>query len=156
MNSLTFAANVIIVFYMHTLFILILFSDLLFAQPVNFHVQVNKKTIPAGEANYNFGYDVAVDSTTLMVGAPGVNSSKGAVCVYSKNTFGWQQTQVLTDPNAEPNEFFGNSIDLYDNTAVIGAYGRSVVLIFQKVGGIWTYLETISPSLGYGRYLEHR
>lgn len=152
MNQLTIDYSVSQKFFLITIiasFVVYLTSSKSFAQPINIQVQVNKKTIPAGGANYNFGYAVAVDSTTLMVGAPGVNDSTGVVFVYSKNTFGWHQTQVLTNPNSEPNEFFGNSIDICGYTAAIGAYGRSVVLIFQKIDGVWSYKETLGTSPGY-------
>ncbi|MGQ9643290.1 MAG: T9SS type A sorting domain-containing protein [Ignavibacterium sp.] len=123
------------------------------AQPIIIQANVDKKIASNGVAYNYFGSAVAIDSTTIMIGAVGFDNYKGAVYVFTKTDSGWFQTQFLTDPNAVPGEFFGNAISINENTAAIAGYGRSVVLIYQKIGGNWVYRSTISveePHLWFG------
>ncbi|BDQ03648.1 MAG: hypothetical protein KatS3mg036_0349 [Ignavibacterium sp.] len=123
--------------------ILIIGVSITTAQPVIFQAQVDKKIAQDGAANYYFGSAVAIDSTTIMIGSTGHDNFRGAVYVFTKTDSGWFQTQFLEDPNSVPGEFFGNAIDIKENTAAIAGYGRRVVLIYQNVGGSWTYRSTI-------------
>jgi hypothetical protein len=126
---------------------LLIEASLSIAQPVVFQAQVDKKIATNGGANHYFGTAVAIDSSTIMIGAIGYDNYKGGVYVFTKSDSGWHQTQFLTDQNAVPGEFFGQAISINENTAAIGGPGRQVVLIYQNVGGFWTYRATISYEL---------
>ncbi len=90
------------------------------------------------EADDNFGWSVAVDGDTMVVGAPfeagsatggqGDNSapSSGAAYVFTRtNTGSWTQQAYLKASNTEANDNFGwlgRRID--GDTVVVGAYGE--------------------------------
>ena len=88
-----------------------------------------KLTASDGEANDNFGYSVSVYNNTAVIGAVfdddnGFNS--GSAYVFEKNSTSgnWTQTETvkLTASDGEANDFFGYSVSVYNNTAVIGAF----------------------------------
>ncbi len=125
------------------IFVVIIEISIASAQPIIFQAQVDKKTAQDGAANNYFGSAVAIDSITIMIGSIGYDNYRGGVYVFTKTDSGWFQTQFLTDQNSVPGEFFGNAIDIKENTAAIAGYGRRVVLIYQNVSGYWTYRSTI-------------
>jgi len=139
---------------------LLIGTSLSIAQPVVFQAQVDKKTATNGGANHYFGTAVAIDSSTIMIGAIGFDNYKGGVYVFTKSDSGWHQTQFLTDPYAVAGEFFGNAISINENTAAIGGCGRQVFFIYQNVGGYWTYKSTFyleEPHYWFGQsvYVNH-
>lgn len=101
-----------------------------------------------------FGWSIACDGTTLVVGAPGAAAipgggpAPGAVYIFNKNTAGaWEQTQKLMASDATDGDNFGWSVALYDNTIAVGAPYRDHdgldvdsggVYIFTKSGSTWT------------------
>jgi hypothetical protein len=74
-----------------------------------------------------FGSSVAVSGTTVVVGASGQKGKEGAVYIYMKGAFGWPTTPttILRDPNATEDDYFGSSVSVAGNTAIVGAGGTS-------------------------------
>ncbi len=74
-----------------------------------------------------FGSSVALSSTAAVVGAPGVNSARGATYVYVKGISGWPATPAaaLADPGGRRNDNFGQAAAVSATTAVVGAPGNS-------------------------------
>ncbi|MEW6038307.1 MAG: hypothetical protein AB1648_08675 [Pseudomonadota bacterium] len=92
-----------------------------------------------------FGYAVAVHGDTLLVGAPRFSSSKGRVVVFTRSGSSWSQQQVLIAGDAANSDFFGASVAVYGDTAVIGAPGddntqtnQGSVYVFTRSGTTWT------------------
>lgn len=92
-----------------------------------------------------FGYSVAVDGDTIVVGAPqeasnaqGIdgdqsdNSSRnaGAVYVFERTGESWAQQAYIKASNTDSvdydyaQDFFGNSVDIHEGTIVVGAPGE--------------------------------
>ena len=75
-----------------------------------------------------FGYSVSVHRDTAIVGAPqdddgGTNS--GSAYVFERDPGGsnaWMEVAKLTAADAESEDWFGVSVALYVDTAVVGAY----------------------------------
>eukprot|EP01084_Bolivina_argentea_P107535 192270_1 len=85
----------------------------------------NKLVAEDGIAYDNFGYSVAVFENTILVGSPnndhqGLDS--GSVYIYEKyqNTNKWNLTIKLSV--GQSGDFFGSSVGLHGDNAVIGAY----------------------------------
>ncbi len=69
-----------------------------------------------------FGWDIAIDGNTVIVGAPtddAAGNDAGAVYVFNALT-GDQLTRI-TSPNPATEEQFGYSVDIKDNLIAIGA-----------------------------------
>jgi hypothetical protein len=74
------------------------------------------------DLNSQFGADVAIKGTRLIVGAPvdGWPSQIGAAYVFDKSTI-WSQSKVLSPSDGGLGDFFGGSVSLDGNTAFVGS-----------------------------------
>lgn len=74
-------------------------------------------------AGERFGYSVAVDRNTMVVGEPGnqfLPKNSGRVHVFRKGVSGWRLIQTIRGPGNVGSEF-GFSVALEDDTLVVGA-----------------------------------
>ena len=72
-----------------------------------------------------FGISVAVDGDTVLVGAQGDNENgvdSGSAYVFTRVSGVWGQTVKLTPSDGAAYDWFGQSVALDGDTAVIGAY----------------------------------
>jgi len=82
-------------------------------------------TASDGAANDYFGYTVSVSGETAVIGANGKNSLQGAAYVFVRSGGVWGQQQELTASDGAAYDFFGYSVSVSGDTAVIGAYGKN-------------------------------
>ena len=61
-----------------------------------------------------FGSAIAVANKTLVVGAPGQDSSAGAMYMFSKKASRWAEKAVVTAPDSSANDEFGFSVAIYE------------------------------------------
>lgn len=110
-----------------------------------------------GLAGGLFGGAVGMTKDTIVIGATGVSatgSNIGAAYVFVRSGGGWiEQTKLAASDSADRN-YFGYSIDISGNTAVIGAYGTSSssgsTYIFTRSGSTWTEQAKLTASDGAG------
>ncbi len=80
----------------------------------------------AAEGDF-FGVSVALDGETLLVGAfrddTVAGSDAGSAYVFTRSGAVWSEQAKLTANDASPNDTFGMSVALSDDTAFIGAHG---------------------------------
>jgi len=101
-------------------------------------------------SNAQFGHDVAVDETSLIVGAvqadaPG-QSDAGAAYVFVESGSVWTLEQKLTATNPSSGSRFGDSTTILDDLAVVGsafwtisAFNQAgAAYVFKRSGGAWT------------------
>src|SRR5262249_57750451 len=73
----------------------------------------------------NFGASVALDGSTLVVGANGAtvagNAAQGAVYVFTESNGTWAQTQKLTADDGAAFDNFGLSVALKGSTILAGS-----------------------------------
>lgn len=89
------------------------------------------------DANDQFGFEVAISGSTLVVGArledsngsgstnnPGSNSlaNSGAAYVFVLDGSGWTQQAYLKASNPDAGDQFGRAVDIHGDTIVVGAY----------------------------------
>jgi len=104
----------------------------------------------------NFGYSVSVYNDTVVVGAEGANgnlgqgSDAGEAYVFKETGGIWSSTPVVTleAPDQANGAIFGNSVSVYNDTIVVGAYyadgnlgqgsDAGEAYIFKETGGIWS------------------
>jgi hypothetical protein len=105
---------------------------------------------PAAANNDQFGASVAVDGSTIVVGAPqtpfnstNFTTGPGAAYVYTAGGNGsWPSTPTATlqDPTATNNDAFGTSVAVELNVVAVGAPQTSVpatYLYVQGNGNLW-------------------
>ena len=100
--------------------------------------QVKKLTASDAQANDEFGFSVAVNGDTAVVGAPfedaagGCCDDFGAAYVFQRDqgsADNWGQVKKLTASGAQPGAEFGHSVAVSGDDAVVGAYLERVGLI---------------------------
>ena len=100
-------------------------------------------TATSPTADDEFGYAVAIDGDTAVVGMPGDDDgglNAGAAFVFTRVSSGtWSQVARLRPSIPEANALFGNSVAVKGNTIVVGApregtgsSGHGAVYVFTK------------------------
>lgn len=96
-----------------------------------------------------FGYSVATDGSTALIGAvyddldvAPFHGNAGAVYVFERTGETWLQVDRLVASDAINSGFFGRSVAISGDTAIIGANGvsfkRGAAYVFVRDGGVWT------------------
>ncbi len=106
-------------------------------------------TYPDEPAQSSIGRRLALSGNTLLVGA--ITSTAGRVLVYNRSAPGAQWVLAQTLAGDTQVEYFGNSVALDGDTAVVGAdnanavglTGRGAVYVFTRSGGTWTRAQRI-------------
>jgi FG-GAP repeat len=90
----------------------------------------------------DFGWSVALDGSTAVVGAPFKNSDTGAAYVFVRSGTAWSQQAKLTASDATSGGQFGFSVALDGSTAVVGAPGKNsktgAAYVFARSGTAWS------------------
>jgi uncharacterized lipoprotein NlpE involved in copper resistance len=107
-----------------------------------------KLVAPDGNLNDEFGSTVAISGDTILVGAYAHTGggNVGAAYVFMRTGVTWALQQELTPSDGASGDWFGCSVGLSGNTAVIGAYDHAVsgkgrpgaAYIFSRSGTTWT------------------
>ena len=98
------------------------------AEGINDWGKVAVLTASDGEPSDNFGKSVALAGDVLVVGASMKNSFIGAAYVFRRNAGGantWGQVAKLTASDPATYAYFGDSVAVDGDVAVVGAYGTS-------------------------------
>lgn len=116
----------------------------------------------------NFGISVSLDGDKAIVGIlrPSVEGdSELRAYVFERNTNGvWKETARLKPPQ-ETLEWFGFSVSISKNTAVVGSYGNKGFLgegsahVYERMAnGSWVHVQQLQPveerDSGFGRHVE--
>ena len=146
------------------LFILLVAATFASAQangPLSYR-QLGELTASDGRAQDLFGYSIALDRDTLVVGAPQSVGSAGKAYVFVKPASGWgnmTQTAELTPSDGVPGFFFGWKVAISADTIVVDAgstdgTGLQAVYVFVKPSGGWSNMtETAKLTLPNGNFL---
>ena len=104
--------------------------------------QVQRLLASDGAAGDLFGYKVALDNDTLVVGAPGDSAGgvlrSGAAYVFQREGGMWQEQQKLLAPEARDSSMFGLSLLVTGEQIVVGAPNES--LSAQKAGAAYVFV----------------
>src|SRR6266576_3062072 len=108
----------------------------------------------------NFGASVALDGSTLVVGANGAtvggNAAQGAVYVFTESNGTWTQTQKLTANDGAAYDNFGLSVALKGSTILVGSpraaiggnAGQGALYVFAESNGTWSQVQKLTASDG--------
>ena len=112
-------------------------SAFVFAEPsggwVN-NTETAKLTASVRSGGHRFGFSVALDGDTVVVGAYGEASSRGAAYVFTKPATGWAdntETAKLTASDGNTNHDFGSSVAIDGDTVVVGAENNDTAYVFD-------------------------
>ncbi|BDX06176.1 FG-GAP repeat protein [Planctobacterium marinum] len=104
------------------------------------------------------GGNVALNNDIAVLGVIGRDDKgkdAGAVIVFERHGDSWQQTQIITAPDAKPGDAFGQSISLTENHLVIGAprsdamgENSGAAYIYKRESDAWQYQTKIKASDG--------
>ncbi|MDB4306013.1 hypothetical protein N9980_00440 [bacterium] len=124
-------------------------SVYVFARDGGVWTEQQKFTASDAGDNQSFGWGLAVDGDTLVVGSL-------AEKVYTFNRVGdlWFENQILTASDDEPGNGFQN-VAINAGTLVVGACGAiggpteaGAVYVFARSGGVWTEQQKLTASDG--------
>lgn len=118
-----------------------------------------------GAAGDQFGFSIAIDGDTVLVGASaaniGENTHQGAAYVFAHDGSAFAEAQKLVRADGAAFDQFGQSVALSGGTALVGMWsyndepggtppppvpGR--VGVFTSAGGAWTHRQDLAGSAG--------
>jgi hypothetical protein len=140
--------------------------------------EVQKITASDREANAQFGFSVAIDGDYAIISArledkdaSGGNtiSNSGAAYLFENNAGTWAEVQKIVASDRGANDYFGHSVSISGNYAVVGAYyedqdasgsntltNSGSAYIFENNAGTWTQTQKIVASdRGANDYFGH-
>ncbi len=108
--------------------------------------------LTAGDPGSNdyFGHSVALSGGTAVVGAfahDGPGADAGAAYVFQRNGSSWPQQSKLTASDAAAGDFFGLSVAIDGDTAVVGAPNddnSGSAYVFARSGAAWSQQAKVS------------
>jgi hypothetical protein len=124
--------------------------------------EYTKLTATDGAANDNFGFSVSINGNYAIVGAPGPEddeNSSGAAYIFRNEGSGWiQDTKlVLSAHDREGDDYFGCSVAINEDYAIVGAYRKNDLhgsaYVFERDGTSWTQRAELGPdgfACGFG------
>ncbi len=116
-----------------------------------------------------FGSSISTNGSMILIGAPGDNSngeSSGAAYLFEKRNKTWIQSNKFTASNPHPFQYFGISVCLQQQTALIGAPGdhtngawAGAIYLFEKKSDSWKQIlksipTQVSPGDTFGTSLS--
>lgn len=114
-----------------------------------------------------FGHDLDITSRRIIVGSWGDDSgagvpnvfNAGAAYIFEYNGITWNQSQKLVASDRGASDWFGGSVAISYNNAVVGAHRESQdvnglntmtysgsAYVFEKVGGVWNEVQKLTSS----------
>ncbi|MFW6332227.1 MAG: C1 family peptidase [Thermodesulfobacteriota bacterium] len=117
--------------------------------------QQAKLTASDATAGDNFGRSVAIDGDYAVVGAIHENTrgtGAGAAYIFRNSGGNWTQHSKLLAADGSAHDFFGFSVSINGDYAVIGASGvgkgMGAAYVFQNTGGTWTQQAKLTAGDG--------
>ena len=104
--------------------------------------EVKKLTASDGVSPDQFGSSAAISGDTVVVGASGDDASLGSAYVFERNRGGadnWGEVKKLINVGGAANSFFGTSVSISNDTAVVGSplsnSSKGSALVFERNAG---------------------
>jgi hypothetical protein len=115
-----------------------------------------KLTASDGVAGAVFGYGVALSGDTVLLGAPGVASERGAAYAFTRSGGAWSQQVRLVAADGAADDVFGIAVAVLGDVAVVGAQGDDLATttdagsayVFSRSSGVWSLLSKTTASDG--------
>ncbi|HND20012.1 MAG TPA: FG-GAP repeat protein, partial [Acidobacteriota bacterium] len=112
-----------------------------------------------GAASDNLGSSIAVSGSTVIVGAENddvdaANDNRGSASVFVRSGTTWTRQTVLTASDRANGDFFGTSVAIEGDTAVVGARlgpggtsaDQGAAYVFVRSSGVWSQQARLNGS----------
>jgi hypothetical protein len=111
-------------------------------------------------ANDRFGYSVSISGDYVIVGAYldniSGNSNQGSAYIFKRSGISWSQEAKIIASDGLADDFFGNSVSISGDYAIIGAYRDDIggnsnqgsAYIFKRSGITWNQEAKLTASDG--------
>lgn len=114
-----------------------------------------------GEKNESFGNSISISGDTALIGEymgdVGANRDQGRVFVFVRAKAGWELQATLLAGDGGVDEYFGVSVALSGDLALVGSYADSganrsqgAVYVYSRSGSTWTQHSKLVASDGAG------
>ena len=118
--------------------------------------EVQKLTADDGVDNDQFGYSIALQGSTAVIGAALASGHQGAVYVFTRSVDTWMQAQKLVAEDGASGDQLGWSVALDGDTAVLGAPGATLTpgfatgaaYVFTREGDTWSQTAKLTAADG--------
>lgn len=122
-----------------------------FEKPITGWVDMTENAIlsATNSTASTIGFSVSVSGNNVIVGNYSYNNDIGCAYMYTKPTGGWSnmtETAILTPTNGVINDYFGFSVALSGDVAVIGMPGKRTIVSPQTTGKAMIFTK---PSTGW-------
>jgi hypothetical protein len=94
--------------------------------------------LSAQEVGQSFGWAVAVEGSTAVLGNFGGSQLPGAAYVFVRSGTEWQRQATLTPSESFNGDQFGSEISLGQDTVLIGAPIEGHAFVFTRAGASWS------------------
>lgn len=113
-------------------------------------------TAAGGEAYASFGHALAMEAATVLVGAPRHgDSDHGSAYAFEFDSTDWASVEERRLTPTEATSYFGWSLSLSQDTAVVGSYNNSSAFVFVSADGAWAQQQWLRGSLPRSSDPEH-
>lgn len=120
--------------------------------------EVQKLTADDGADDDEFGYSVALQGSTAIIGAVFNNQHQGAAYVFTRTVDTWSQTQKLVADDGAVDDQLGWSVALDGDTALLGAPGTAdggdfatgAAYVFTRSGDTFSQTQKLTADDGVG------
>lgn len=121
-------------------------------------LRTDRITAPDREANDYLGSSISMSGDTLIIGTPGddvgANVDQGSAYIFVNSGTTWTQQAKLVASDGAASAFFGGSVSISGNTAIVGAarhrggteYNMGAAYIFVRSGTTWTQQQQITSG----------
>jgi len=105
-------------------------------------LQASDGATSEGTADDEFGISVSLDGDTALIGADcDYNDNRGSAYVFTRTDITWTQQTKLLAGDGGSSDYFGSSVSLDGDTALIGAYGndddKGAAYVFTRTDTTW-------------------
>ena len=115
-------------------------------------VQENKLTASDGATGDRFGVSVSIDADYAIVGASSDDSAKGSAYVFKRSGTNWVQEDKLTASDGATGDYFGVSVSIDADYAIVGAYcddsAKGSAYVFKRGEASWVLENKLTASDG--------
>ena len=96
-----------------------------------------------------FGYNISISGNIALVSANADDNGprSGGVYIYEQQPSGWSEIQKLTNEDVDDFEYFGSSIAISGDVALIGALNPGRAYVYKQQGdGTWALDTQLFPT----------